>query len=177
MMWVEILAIVNCVLLIFAGIGLWLRVGYLFGRAKGMVNGYLRDVKAQHASFGILLERLTSPPDSPLTAPDIIAIKAPQTQRPIEDIDLMLGGARPTGNPISQDELDRLKMYAQWFREGRDFKQSDARDFSALADRMAEEREYSTNPGLVALIGISAFVLGWTLGAAYLQKDDEVADQ
>jgi hypothetical protein len=67
-----------------------------------------------------------------------------------------LGTVKPTGNPVTQQELDQLKAYVQRAQQGGPFTASEARDFSALADRVA--RDYAGQDWVSDLIKLALFI-------------------
>jgi len=65
-------------------------------------------------------------------------------------------------NPLTTDEINRLKIYKEKIAIGpKEFSQEDALDFQKLVHRA--EEEYPDNTGIYILLGLAALILGLVL--------------
>lgn len=65
------------------------------------------------------------------------------------------------GNPLTPDEINRLKLYEQRLQRGMDFSVDQAKDMKDLAERSAND--HPDNTAIVAFAGMAALFLGVVL--------------
>lgn len=74
-----------------------------------------------------------------------------------EPIRSVIDSSGTSGNPLSQDEITRLKNYVDKAEKSTDFTPQEAKDFRELALRVIKKR---TDEGIPNLLWIAAIILG-----------------
>jgi transposase len=105
----EILAWVNLGLLVVGFITLWVGIGRKLGSLQADFANGLKSIQAQMKSYGILLNILST--KKLFTSAEIQEINKPYQEFSHQDAINQLLNRIKAGNPISQDELERLKKY------------------------------------------------------------------
>lgn len=72
-----------------------------------------------------------------------------------EKIDEGLESIKPSGNPFTEAEAERLRLYSKQAQEGEWFSPSDAADFRALSERAATE--YASQDWVNDLLKVALF--------------------
>jgi hypothetical protein len=161
----EILAWVNLGLLVVGFITLWVGIGRKLGSLQADFANGLKSIQAQMKSYGILLNKLSTE--------EIIHIgtKYKRSTKPYQEfshqhaINQLLNRIK-AGNPISQDELERLKKYVARTQQGKLLTEEEARDFYNISKKIESEDAYKSDVGAILLVGLAAFILGLVIGSS-----------
>jgi hypothetical protein len=103
----EILAWVNLGLLVVGFITLWVGIGRKLGSLQADFANGLKSIQAQMKCYGILLNILST--KKLFTSAEIQEINKPYQEFSHQDAINQLLNRIKAGNPISQDELERLR--------------------------------------------------------------------
>jgi len=160
----EMLAWVNLALLILGFITLWIGLGRKLGSLQADFANGLRSIQAQMKSYGILLNILST--KKLFTSAEIQEINRPYQEFSHQDAINQLLSRVKTGNPISQDELERLKRYVARTQQGQQLTKEEARDFYNISKKLESEDAYKTDVGAILLVGLAAFILGFVIGSS-----------
>jgi hypothetical protein len=76
----------------------------------------------------------------------------------------LLRDIKPTVNPLSQLDVDRLRQYVEWVKQNRQLTPDQARDFYRIADIVTHE--YPSNEAAWLLFLIGGILLGLILADA-----------
>jgi hypothetical protein len=129
----EILAWVNLGLLVVGFITLWVGIGRKLGSLQADFANGLKSIQAQMKSYGILLNILST--KKLFTSAEIQEINKPYQEFSHQDAINQLLNRIKAGNPISQDELERLKKYVARTQQGELLTKEEARDFTIYPRR------------------------------------------
>lgn len=78
------------------------------------------------------------------------------------DIDRAVKAAEGMTNPLTKEDVSRLRQYTDMLRQGDPFTPEQAQDFHRIAHVLQEER--ADEPSTAFLLALAAFVLGVYLG-------------
>jgi hypothetical protein len=160
----EILAWVNLGLLVVGFITLWVGIGRKLGSLQADFANGLKSIQAQMKSYGILLNILST--KKLFTSAEIQEINKPYQEFSHQDAINQLLNRIKAGNPISQDELERLKKYVARTQQGELLTKEEARDFYNISKKIESEDAYKTDVGAILLVGLAAFILGLVIGSS-----------
>jgi hypothetical protein len=160
----EILAWVNLGLLVVGFITLWVGIGRKLGSLQADFANGLKSIQAQMKSYGILLNILST--KKLFTSAEIQEINKPYQEFSHQDAINQLLNRIKAGNPISQDELERLKKYVARTQHGELLTKEEARDFYNISKKIESEDAYKTDVGAILLVGLAAFILGLVIGSS-----------
>lgn len=158
----SLLVWINLGLLILGLIGGWLYLARRFGALEENFRQGLKSIAAYMESHGRLLGALSEAEVIPAQA--LHQIKEPLLRATIDPITRLLDRLTP-GNPVTADEVQRLRSYTARVQRGETLTLEEAEDFYRLSKKLAEEEPYKRDIGTVFLVGLAAFVLGLILGS------------
>lgn len=127
------------------------RVGRLVAVCDALFHGYMGILAALQESGAVepavLMKALTD-------------FTQQQTQKTLED----LGGT----NPISVDEVARLRSYLERMQKGESLSPEQAKDMQQLSQRVVKEKPDDPGSWMLVLIGVTAGILLGVLGVLAL---------
>jgi len=154
---------------------------YLRGRLDGLearlarfedrlneVGQHLRDVAAAlHSSvqtsnglFAIIFRSLQR--QGALSSEDIDNMVKVLRSAQDDSMKHLIGSLSPKDNPMTPEEIERLRLYLDMTQQGTPFNSEQAQDFYLLSNKVAQERHH--DPGIWPLLALGAFILGLYIG-------------
>jgi hypothetical protein len=82
----------------------------------------------------------------------------------IDAIRLIIKREEETHNPLNQEELNKLNQYIAKAERGESFLHPEIEDYNGLVQKLKEDKS-GIDPGVVALVGLGALLLGIWLGS------------
>ena len=137
-------------------------LGRKIGRLEPLITQALRTTQAVHDSQWILLGVLAS--KQGLKASQVLQVLEPFRKVTTEDFDRLISQLQPKSNPLTAGELERLRGYVRRVQQGGNFAQAEVQEFYQLAKKLQEEETPKTDHQVIFLVGLAAFMLGFSLG-------------
>ena len=157
-----------------AGATWWVSVLYhrlcaRLDRLEGELGSVARGLSGVRQATGALIGRLgrrTSDKGNPVAWDGLSAEEVAQLLATMHDAAAAeaLAELRPAGNPISSEELDRLRAFHARTSEGDLLSYEEAHEFYELARKVADDPAYRRISGRNSLLGIASFLLGYWQG-------------
>ncbi len=125
--------------------------------ALGQIGGLLKAMLKYQEFHGTVLAkaRLIKPEEQAQFIKDVTSAHA-------SEIDRAMTVAKGVTNPLTRDDISRLRQYTDMLRQGNPFTPEQAQDFHRIAHVLQEDR--SDEPSTAFLLALATFVLGVYLG-------------